>query len=311
MFNDVNGLIDKVFTNNDGKWDLYLFKAAHRNYKIRQVSFPDGALVLIRNEAIEKLSFKLESITNMVDYKTFLDDNSVKRLDLNDESIKEMYEKFLSIMENKDVVEDDEDKSVLQPASCDGYVLVKTLEEDDNKKLYLFSKSKVVPKKRLELVNSDGDSFEVVNSSNFVALSNKINFVIYDGYLYSLDYKFEKVFFVGDYLSEKVSIIINELEVSGKLTPAAIFAIRNSKSKRELLKYDMANFELLTKENLRILDNYADFEPVANQLTFEDDFSAKVFIKLMAGKLFFIDGKAYTGNKEELQRPIEEENDED
>lgn len=311
MFNDVNGLIDKVFTNNDGKWDLYLFKAAHRNYKIRQVSFPDGALASIRNEAIEKLSFKLESITNMVDYKTFLDDNSVKRLDLNDESIKEMYEKFLSIMENKDVVEDNEDKSVLQPASCDGYVLVKTLEEDDNKKLYLFSKSKVVPKKRLELVNSDGDSFEVVNSSNFVALSNKINFVIYDGYLYSLDYKFEKVFFVGDYLSEKVSIIINELEVSGKLTPAAIFAIRNSKSKRELLKYDMANFELLTKENLRILDNYADFEPVANQLTFEDDFSAKVFIKLMAGKLFFIDGKAYTGNKEELQRPIEEENDED
>ncbi|MCR5231829.1 MAG: hypothetical protein K6B64_04195 [Acholeplasmatales bacterium] len=311
MFNDVNGLIDKVFTNNDGKWDLYLFKAAHRNYKIRQVSFPDGALASIRNEAIEKLSFKLESITNMVDYKTFLDDNSVKRLDLNDESIKEMYEKFLSIMENKDVVEDNEDKSVLQPSFCDGYVLVKTLEEDDNKKLYLFSKSKVVPKKRLELVNSDGDSFEVVNSSNFVALSNKINFVIYDGYLYSLDYKFEKVFFVGDYLSEKVSIIINELEVSGKLTPAAIFAIRNSKSKRELLKYDMANFELLTKENLRILDNYADFEPVANQLTFEDDFSAKVFIKLMAGKLFFIDGKAYTGNKEELQRPIEEENDED
>ena len=73
----------------------------------------------------------------------------------------------------------------------------------------------------------------------------------------------------------------------------------------------MTNFDLLTKENLAILDNYADFEPVANQLTFEDDFSAKVFIKLMTGNLFFIDGKAYTGNKEELQRPIEEEVDED
>ena len=31
----------------------------------------------------------------------------------------------------------------------------------------------------------------------------------------------------------------------------------------------------------------------------------------MTGNLFFIDGKAYTGNKEELQRPIEDEEVED
>ena len=97
MFKDVNGLIDKVFTNNNGAWELYFYKASHRTFKIRKVEFPEGALALVRDNAIEKLTEKLETIPNMVDYKTFEDSDSVKRLDLNDECIKDFNTHFFSI----------------------------------------------------------------------------------------------------------------------------------------------------------------------------------------------------------------------
>ena len=203
MFKDVNGLIDKVFTNNNGKWELYFYKASHRTFKVRKVEFPEGALALVRDNAVDKLIDKLETIPNMVDYKTFEDTDSVKRLDLNDECIKDMFEKFLLAVDNKDVKNENEDNAVLSGVAADGYFLVKTLEEDDDKKLYLFSKSKLVPKKSLELINTNDDVFEVVDSSKYVSLSNKINFIVYDNYLYSLDYKFEKVFFVGNFLNKR------------------------------------------------------------------------------------------------------------
>ena len=310
MFKDVSELVDKIYNNNNGAYELYFYKASHKTYKIKKVTFPEAVLAGIRTEAIDKLIDKLNETPKMVDYGTFEDEDSVKRLDLNEECIKLMNEKFLLTLDGKEPITEDHDPTKVEPRECDGYILVKYLEDED-KRLFLFSKSKLTPKKSLELYNTDGDSYEIVDSSKNVTLTPKIDFIIYDGYLYSKDYKFEKIFWVGDFLREKVSITLNAIELTGKLTPASIFALKNSKTKRQLLKYDDKNFELLTKEHLTILDNYADFDPDAPQISFEDDYSAKVFIKLITGKVFFSDGKAYTGTKEELQKPIEEEKFED
>lgn len=309
MLKDVNELIELVYENNSGEYELYFYKSAHKTFKIKQVTFPEGVLAGIRQDAISNLITKLEKTKSMVDYGTFEDEDSIKRLDLDDECIKIMYEKFISTLDKKEPVTEDNDPNKVEARDCDGYILIKKLEDD--KRLFLFSKSKLVPKRAIELSSFDNETYDTVDNSKFVTLVDRIDFIIYDGYLYSKDYKFEKVFFVGDFLKEKVSITINEIELSGKLTPAAVVSIKNSKVKRQLLKYDKENFNLLTKEHLEILDNYADYDPEKPQLCFEDDYSAKVFIKLITGKIFFSDGKAYTGTKEELVKPIEEEKYED
>lgn len=304
MLKDVNELIDLLYNNNDGEYELYFYKSAHKSFKVKRVEFPEGVLAQIRTTALDKLMEKLTPITQMVDYGTFEDEDAIKRLDLSDECIKMMYDKFMNILNHKEEITEDGDPYKVETRECSGYVLAKEIEE--NKKLFLFSKSKLVPKRVLSLKEIEENKYDVFDPSNLVSLSDRIDFMIYDGYLYSKDYKFEKIFYVGDFLKEKISITINEIELTGKLTPASIVAIKNSKVKRGLLKYNKEYFDLLTKENLKILDNYADFDPDAPQISFEDDYSAKVFIRLISGKIFFIDGKAYTGTKEELEKPVEE-----
>ena len=59
------------------------------------------------------------------------------------------------------------------------------------------------------------------------------------------------------------------------------------------------------------MNDYGDFNLVGKQLQFEDDYSSKVMVKLLSGKLFFLDGKAWVGDKKELLKPILEEKVED
>jgi phage gp46-like protein len=73
-----------------------------------------------------------------------------------------------------------------------------------------------------------------------------------------------------------------------------------------LLKYDSDTFNLITEKNIDILNNYGDFNLNGNQFAFVGDFNAKIMFKLFTNRLFFSDGKAWVGKKEELENPIEE-----
>ena len=215
-----------------------------------------------------------------------------------------MYSRFLDCIDGKEILtEGDIDPKDMQDSEFDGYILSRMYNDE---RVFIFYKTKLTSNKKILFTNVGNNQFEVVDNSKIVTLSNKIDFVIIGDWLYSLDYKFEKVFYVGDFLSEKIKNIIEEMEKTGKFMPSSIFALRNSKSRRQLLNFDPNNYELLTENNLSILENYTDIEYKSNQIAFEEEYSAKVFIRLMAGKIFFSDGKAYTGTKEELHRPIED-----
>ena len=201
------------------------------------------------------------------------------------------------------LTEGETDPKTMKESEFDGYILERVYNDE---RIFIFFKSKLVSKKNNLFTNFDENKYDLVDSSKLVNLSLKIDFVIVGDYLYSIDYKFEKVFYVGDFLSLKIKSIIDELESTSKFMPSSIFALRNSKSKRGLLKYDNSNLELITEDNMKILENYTDIEYKYNQIAFEEEYSSKVFIRLLAGKIFFTNGKAYYGNKEELHRPIEE-----
>ena len=310
MIENVGDLINLLGESNyDGEWSTYFFKSSHRKFKIKKVDFPAGLIDSIRVEAIDNYKEKLIKCNNIVEYGSFDDVGNLKQLKLEEECIKNMYETFILSIDGKDILAEGEtNPNEMKEAEFDGYILSRVMNDE---RIFLFVKSKLVPKKGLQFIEGEENKYDRVDNSRLVSLATKIDFVIVGDSLYSIDYKFEKIFYVGDFLREKINNIIEELEKTGKIMPSGIFAIRNSKSRRQLLKYDSANLELLTKENIDILENYTDIEYKSNQIAFEEEYSAKVFIRLMAVKIFFSNGKAFVGTKEELKRPIEEEKVED
>lgn len=305
MIEHVGDLINLLGESNyDGEWETYFYKSKNRRFKLKKVVFPMGLIDSIRVEAIDKYKEKLIQCNNIVEYGSFDDTGNLKELKLENECIKGMYQLFIDTFDGKIVPEVSETNlEEMKEFEFDGYILTRVLNDE---RIFIFSKSKLVPKRGLEFILGEENTYEKVDNSRIVSLSTKIDFVIVGDSLYSIDYKFEKVFYVGDFLRDKINNIIEELEKTSKFTPASIYAIRNSKSRRQLLKYDGANLELLTKENVDILENYTDIEYKANQIAFEEEYSAKVFIRLMSGKIFFANGKAYVGTKEELHKPVEE-----
>lgn len=306
MIENVGDLINLLGESNyEGEWHTYFFKSSHRKFKIKEVVFPSGLIDSIRVEAIDNYKEKLIKCNHIVEYGSFEDTGNLIQLSLDNELISNMYQVFIEAIDGKAMIsEGDTDPKLMKEYEFDGYILSRVYNDE---RIFLFIKSKLVPKKGLQFMQDEDNKYENIDNSRLVSLSTKIDFVIVGNSLYSMDYKFEKIFYVGDFLRQKINMIIEEIEKSGKVMNSGIFAIRNSKSRRQLLKYDSENLELITKENVDILENYTDMEYKVNQVAFEEEYSAKVFIRLMAGKIFFSNGKAYVGTKEELHHPIEEE----
>lgn len=303
------GDLSKVLLDNVlGEWSLYFFKASNKKYKIKKININEETVNGIRYDSIEKYNEKLIAAKGLVEYGSFDDEEMLKSLSLSEECIQMMYQKFMDTLLGKNPKETVEEVPLLD-RDCDGYLFVKTFE--DGTKLILGYKSKLVAKKRVLQFKEFEEGYDTIDNRDFVTLSDKIDFVIYGNTLYSLDYKFEKIFWVGDFNRLKVMNILENVEKTGRITPAGMFRLRNSKHKRQLLKFKEETFDLINEANVDILNNYGDYTLTGKQLAFDDDYSAKVMIKLFTGKLFFSDGKAWVGTKEELEKPIEEEKVED
>jgi hypothetical protein len=301
----VGDLSNIIMENIEGEWSTYFFKASNRKYKVKKLNILDDAVKGIRYEAIEKYNEKLNASLGLVEYGSFDDTHMLKALSLNEESIELMYELFISTILGTNPKTTDIETPLLD-RDADGYIMMKNLEEEGNIPLILGFKNKPVAKRKAKVFQEFEEGYLEVNSDSIITFSDKINFIIYGDTLYSLDYKFEKIFFVGDFNRLKVLNILENIEKTGRITPSGMFSLRNSKLKRQLLKYDSDTFNLITEKNIDILNNYGDFNLNGNQFAFEGDFNAKIMIKLFTNRLFFSDGKAWVGKKEELEKPIEE-----
>lgn len=305
----VGDLSKKLVENYDGEWEIYFYKAANKKYKTKKVNIPEEAIRGIRIDAMERYNEKLIQALGLVEYGSFDDKDMLKSLSLKEECIEMMYQKFIDTVYDK-LPKETEEVLPLLDREADGYVFIKNIEEEKTK-LILGFKNKPVSKKQVMQFQECEEEYGVIDNRDFVQFSNKIDFIIYGDTLYSLDYKFEKVFWVGDFNRLKVQNILENIEKTQKVAPSGMFALRNCKLKRQLLKYDETNFDLINEVNVDILNNYGDFTLTGTQLSFEGDFNAKTMIKLFTGKLFFSDGKAWVGKKEEVEKPIEEVKDED
>lgn len=300
------GDLSKVLLDNyDGDWHLYFYKASNRKYKTKKIDISDDLIRGIRASSIEKYNEKLIQSLGLVEYGSFDDLHMLKALSLSDESISMMYQLFMDTLFDR-LPKEALEESPLLDRDSDGYVMIKMLEEEGNIPLILGFKSKPVKAKKPIQFHQFEEGYDQIDNRDFIELSDKIDYVIYGDTLYSLDYKFEKVFWVGDFNKLKVLNILEDIEKTGRILPSGMFALRNSKQKRQMLKYDRESLELITDRNVDILNNYGDFTLNGKQLAFEDDYSAKIMIKLFTNKLFFLDGKAWIGDKKELEKPLEE-----
>lgn len=301
----VGDLSNKLLDNFDGEWKLYFYKASNKKYKTKRIDIDDSLIRGIRVDSIEKYNEKLIATLGLVEYGSFDDKNMLKALSLKNEAISMMYQLFMDTILDK-LPKEEIEKEPLLDRDSDGYIMMKNLEEEGNIPLILGFKTKPIKAKKPIQFHLFEDGYDQVDNKDFIKLSDKIDFVIYGDTLYSLDYKFEKVFWVGDFIQLKVLNILEDIEKTTKILPSGMFALRNSKQKRQMLKYDSETLELITNRNIDILNNYGDFNYNGNQLGFEDEYSAKIMIKLLTNRLFFLDGKAYVGDKKELEKPIEE-----
>jgi hypothetical protein len=301
-------LSNVLLENYEGEWELYLFRSQNRKYKFKRVNIEEGYIRGLLVESIEKYNEKLIQTLGLVKYGEFEDENMLKVLSLEDEAISLMYQVFIDTLDNK-MPKETVEESILLDRDADGYILRKKLENSKN--LILGFKSKVVGKKKIKAFKETAEGYFLIDSNDFISFKDKIDFIIYEDNLYALDYRFEKVFYVGDFIRLKVLNILDNIEKTNRIAPSGMFGLRNVKQKRSLLKYNPDNLELISEKNVDILNDYGDFNLVGKQLQFEDDYSSKVMVKLLSGKLFFLDGKAWVGDKKELEKPILEEKVED
>jgi len=287
-------LQESILSFKNANWELYVFSASKglsSKYATRKISLIQEDLANIALTLLNEASLSFGSRRSIVEYPAKEPEINAIRIDLEDVIIGPNYLIFNEALKTSEFE---------MPKKVTGYVLVGHNNED-GKDIMLISKTNPYPDLKKRIMSSNGES--LLRTGDLLQLNKRIDCVIYDGYLYAVDSKFEKIFFLMSSTEQRIAEKLDELRETNKFTDESLELIEKSRSRRAIIDFDLANLESIDSKNeeMKILANYCNFGINSiNQAEVLDEVAAKYFILLMTNKLEFIDGRAFT-NLEELE----------
>lgn len=265
-------LLDNYFNLNseDLSFSLYLmdFKASMENnpYIFTRVNFKnEGNLSAYSRLLINNMGNEINNTLNIEEYSGENKEGNLIYLPLNSDMIKPMYEALMDSLSRPNT------DGIVKPK---GYILMGTSENHpENNILFGILHNPVERRKPEDLVfNLESDGLEIKDEIRY-RLLKKCDFILFQGNLYSFNYKFEKYFKLQSTLKRFKMDAIDRIIFKGIVSNSEDF-------KKQMINYkSVRTFLGLNEERLEALASREGRVEIAKRFNLELDNEDKLILK--------------------------------
>ena len=265
-------LLDNYFNLNSDElvWEMYLmdFKRAMENnpYVFTKVNFKnDSNLKGYSRTLINNVGNEINNTLNIEEYSGENKEGNLFFLPLGDDLIKPMYEALMDSLSRLNT------DGIAKPK---GYLLMGRSEKNpENNILFGILQNPVIKRKPDDLLFNLGDDGLEIKDEIKYKLQKKCDFILFQGNLYSFNYKFERIFKLQSTLKRFKMEAIDRIIFKGAISNAEDF-------KKQMINYkSVKTFLGLNDDRLELLNTKEGRIEIANRFNLDLDSDNKLILK--------------------------------